>query len=594
MCGGPIRSGPISEPPQVVTASLPLDDRGWHELILRAYKSGNRFCYRTIVAGTETSQAPLIRVHPGERFAVRVVDEMDGPAPGAELAASALPSCKPMAMPAMPPQLAIGYMNHVIESRPMPPMAENDVNVHFHGFEGPAVQENVFLSALSTPAHACEFEIAVPSTQPPGTYFYHPHIHGIAGDEVAGGLAGVWIVDPIHPEIPASDDHTIVLKYRMPFTIDNAFLPDESALYAMAGEHEQTLKAASPISFDPFNPPAWPSTIPVRAGGEHIVTMCGNRPGNGIAVNGVDTPAELNVPSGSPQLLRIINATSDSIVNLRTRDAAGHDNPLAVVALDGVPVSGNGASPLSKFVSRTEVPLVPAARADILLTLQPGERITLYGATGCTAPLDEFKLAHDILVVRGGVPASHVTALDSTEIREADTPASQLVHYARSHPALVHRRAITYTEYLLPKPSGHGYRGAYFITETSNPHFHEHEYTPAFRDGAAVPQPDIVVKRGSVEEWYLYNTTMESHTFHIHQMSFVAENAAGGANTVDTVAIPFGKLLANHNAPDYPLIKPSVTRVLLDFRNVPRGTFLFHCHMLFHEDRGMMAVIRVE
>jgi FtsP/CotA-like multicopper oxidase with cupredoxin domain len=33
--------------------------------------------------------------------------------------------------------------------------------------------------------------------------------------------------------------------------------------------------------------------------------------------------------------------------------------------------------------------------------------------------------------------------------------------------------------------------------------------------------------------------------------------------------------------------------VLLDFRHVPRGTFVFHCHMLFHEDNGMMAIIRV-
>ncbi|MBV8283850.1 MAG: multicopper oxidase domain-containing protein, partial [Candidatus Eremiobacteraeota bacterium] len=38
---------------------------------------------------------------------------------------------------------------------------------------------------------------------------------------------------------------------------------------------------------------------------------------------------------------------------------------------------------------------------------------------------------------------------------------------------------------------------------------------------------------------------------------------------------------------------PSRTRLLLDFRNVPRGTFVFHCHMLFHEDRGMMGIIRV-
>ena len=56
---------------------------------------------------------------------------------------------------------------------------------------------------------------------------------------------------------------------------------------------------------------------------------------------------------------------------------------------------------------------------------------------------------------------------------------------------------------------------------------------------------------------------------------------------------PVGTLLPNPKDPAYPLVKPSRTKVLLDFRNVPRGTFLFHCHMLFHEDAGMMAVIKV-
>jgi FtsP/CotA-like multicopper oxidase with cupredoxin domain len=39
---------------------------------------------------------------------------------------------------------------------------------------------------------------------------------------------------------------------------------------------------------------------------------------------------------------------------------------------------------------------------------------------------------------------------------------------------------------------------------------------------------------------------------------------------------------------------PSVTTVLIDFRDpVIRGTFLFHCHIIDHEDAGMMAKIQV-
>ncbi len=106
--------------------------------------------------------------------------------------------------------------------------------------------------------------------------------------------------------------------------------------------------------------------------------------------------------------------------------------------------------------------------------------------------------------------------------------------------------------------------------------------------------PDVVVKRGSVEEWYLLNASMEAHAFHIHQMSFVLEKSGDGIPlTVDTAFVPIGKLLPNRRYPNYPLIKPTITKILLDFRHVPRGTFVFHCHMLFHEDAGMMAIIKV-
>jgi FtsP/CotA-like multicopper oxidase with cupredoxin domain len=37
---------------------------------------------------------------------------------------------------------------------------------------------------------------------------------------------------------------------------------------------------------------------------------------------------------------------------------------------------------------------------------------------------------------------------------------------------------------------------------------------------------------------------------------------------------------------------PSVT-LLMDFRGPDVGDFVYHCHILGHEDLGMMAIIRV-
>lgn len=186
-------------------------------------------------------------------------------------------------------------------------------------------------------------------------------------------------------------------------------------------------------------------------------------------------------------------------------------------------------------------------------------------------------------------------AFDPQPADVAETPAGRLVAYARAHPARVHRRALTFTEYVFPKKGTIPSHQAYYITDTTNPNFHEHPFWPIYGPGATVPSnADIVVKQGTVEEWYLVNATMEAHAFHIHQMAFVQERAVRGTPLMaDTVFVPIGTLLPNPRDPNYPLVKPRITKILLDFRHVPRGTFVFHCHMLFHEDHGMMAVIRV-
>ena len=103
-----------------------------------------------------------------------------------------------------------------------------------------------------------------------------------------------------------------------------------------------------------------------------------------------------------------------------------------------------------------------------------------------------------------------------------------------------------------------------------------------YRSGATVPsQPDIVVKHGTIEQWYLINATMEIHAFHIHQMKFVEEHSpAGVPASVDVTFVPMGTMLPNRDDPDYPLVKPSITKVLLDLRNVPRHVRLSLPHAL--------------
>ena len=101
--------------------------------------------------------------------------------------------------------------------------------------------------------------------------------------------------------------------------------------------------------------------------------------------------------------------------------------------------------------------------------------------------------------------------------------------------------------------------------------------------------PDITVTQGDVEDWIIENRSMELHDFHIHQLHFQLRDWSGIAVDEpflrDTVNVPYynGRMLS------YPSV-----RLRMDFRDPSIiGTFVYHCHLLEHEDGGMMGRIRV-
>ncbi|HVN63572.1 MAG TPA: multicopper oxidase domain-containing protein, partial [Candidatus Binataceae bacterium] len=101
--------------------------------------------------------------------------------------------------------------------------------------------------------------------------------------------------------------------------------------------------------------------------------------------------------------------------------------------------------------------------------------------------------------------------------------------------------------------------------------------------------PAITTTQGSVEDWTIQNRTSEVHEFHIHQIHFLLLAINGvpvpkaQRQFLDTVQVPYW----TGSGPF-----PSVT-VRMDFRGPDIGDFVYHCHILAHEDGGMMAIIRV-
>ena len=96
----------------------------------------------------------------------------------------------------------------------------------------------------------------------------------------------------------------------------------------------------------------------------------------------------------------------------------------------------------------------------------------------------------------------------------------------------------------------------------------------------------LIKKQGAVEDWTIENRARERHEFHIHQIHFLVLEVNGKpvkGEYRDTIDVPFWT-----GSGPYPKVK-----LRMDFRGDVAGDFLYHCHILGHEDGGMMAIIRV-
>jgi FtsP/CotA-like multicopper oxidase with cupredoxin domain len=91
---------------------------------------------------------------------------------------------------------------------------------------------------------------------------------------------------------------------------------------------------------------------------------------------------------------------------------------------------------------------------------------------------------------------------------------------------------------------------------------------------------DVRAELGTTEEWTIRNVSDEQHPFHLHvddfQVISINDEHYDAPSLQDTQVLPVhGEVL----------IRPRFTQFT--------GKFVYHCHILAHEDNGMMGVIDV-
>jgi FtsP/CotA-like multicopper oxidase with cupredoxin domain len=254
----------------------------------------------------------------------------------------------------------------------------------------------------------------------------------------------------------------------------------------------------------------------------------------------------------------------------------GVAQPLGVVSLDGVPVNENGRAG-NRVLWESNVLLPPAGRIDFVFKAPPaGAQETLVTRAVDTGPAGENDPVRPLAAI--------VSRTDAPEPRlklsETPVPAVPQTVAWLGDVKPVRERKLYFSE-KPSDPSDPNSPTVFSITVDG------HDPVP-YNPRSTVP--DITVQQGDVEDWIIENRSRELHAFHIHQLHFLLTEWDGVPVDEpflrDTVNVPYW----DGGSPVYPSV-----RLRMDFRN-PRivGTFVYHCHLLEHEDGGMMGTIRVE
>lgn len=258
-------------------------------------------------------------------------------------------------------------------------------------------------------------------------------------------------------------------------------------------------------------------------------------------VNGQYQP-QLDIAPGEVQWWRVCNSAS---VFYRLQ-LTGH--VMHVIAVDGNPLTATQA------VDTYQLP--PGARVDILVE---------GGAPGSTGfeslSWDELGPFYTSMVP---VPET-LLRLNTTGPATTSAPLpTTLLPMDDLREATIDRRRTFRLEEIEPRGTGDDAHFQYYINSTQFDH-------------------DVVnetIQLGATEEWEFINLTYEPHPLHIHVNPFQVVSINGEPvdepHYRDTAMIPpFGTLVIRHRFEDF------------------TGKYVMHCHILFHEDHGMMQLLEV-
>ena len=472
------------------------------------------FCFVT----SDGAESPTLHVNPGDTINITLTNMLtNAPGAPAEIMASGKDVCGNATM------------------------LTTSVNMHFHGTNtSPNCHSDETIHTLVNPGDTFKYSLHIPKDEPPGLYWYHPHVHGISSPAVQGGATGAIEVEGIanvQPAVAGLPERFIVLR-------DQQFVEFPDSTLAPYWDVS--------VNYVPVSYPHYP-------------------------------PAIVKMQTGSKEFWRVVNADANTIMDLQVV-YDGVVQPLQVVALDGVPTGSKDGTRKGTIVTKTDILLPPAGRAEFILTAPSSSSVnavfkTLTIEGGPAADVNPERPLIKIMATAAPAKLPRMPAPNGAprkfrfdDLANAKVTATRHLYFSEISQTHVQQKPPGQREF-------HPTR--FFITVVGQTETLFNPNNP----------PAIVTTKGAVEEWKIENRTQEVHEFHIHQVHFLVQEINGvripkdQQQLYDTFQVPYW----DGETHPYPYI-----RVKMDFRGPTIGDFLYHCHILDHEDAGMMAIIRVK
>lgn len=418
----------------------------------------------------------------------------------------------------------------------------NHTNLHTHGLHvSPSGNsDNVFLDI----APGCDFgfEFKLPADHPAGTYWYHPHVHGATAIQVSSGAEGALLVKGEFDEVPgikgAKDE--VVLFQQIPYKCNFAEPTNWKCAPGEIGRVENFAQQ--------FGPRKWDAS------------------GRFTTINGVVQP-RIEMRPGEVQRWRLIHGGVREKLAVAVGRKTAPDQFEAVTGwLNLIALDGLATGDVQK---KTVVTLAPGYRADVMVQA-PARPGTYYLLDEPSTPLlTDLRPGANLEAVPPKEPRK-VLAEIVVGGRPCSDPARPC-HASLPDPARLRKfRLPSITD---AEVAGRPQQKVLFDVDVSSG---APKFLVCGREFTSGMTPRKL-ELGKADEWLLGATPIAGHPFHIHVNPFeVIDEATGERYWKDTLFIEPGQRI----------------RVRSRYEKFD-GDFVLHCHILDHEDEGMMESVRI-